>query len=89
MLQREHFAILLAFIKLPVVIKTFILFIFILFMFEWLFYTGFTVVLIFLNILVLQEYSVMTENRILLFLLQQISFLMSFAMLVNYITVKN
>ena len=38
MLQREHFAILLTFIKLPVVIKTFVLSIF-----EWPFYTGFTV----------------------------------------------
>ena len=38
MLQREHSAILLTFIKLPVVIKTFVLSIF-----EWLFYTGFTV----------------------------------------------
>ena len=38
MLQREHSAILLIFIKLPVVIKTFILSIF-----EWPFYTGFIV----------------------------------------------
>ena len=38
MLQREHFAILSNFIKLPVAIKTFILSIF-----EWPFYTGFTV----------------------------------------------
>ena len=38
MLQREHSAILSTFIKLPVVIKTFILSIF-----EWPFYTGFTV----------------------------------------------
>ena len=38
MRQGEHSAILLTFIKLPVVIKTFILSIF-----EWLFYTGFTV----------------------------------------------
>ena len=38
MLQREHSAILSTFIKLPVVIKTFVLFIF-----EWLFYTGLTV----------------------------------------------
>ena len=38
MLQREHSAILLKFIKLPVFIKTFVLSIF-----EWLFYTGFTV----------------------------------------------
>ena len=34
---REHSAILLTFIKLPVVIKTFVLSIF-----EWPFYTGFT-----------------------------------------------
>ena len=38
MLQRKHSAILMTFIKLPVVIKTFILSIF-----EWTFYTGFTV----------------------------------------------
>ena len=38
MLQREHSAILLSFIKLPVAIKTVILSIL-----EWLFYPGFTV----------------------------------------------
>ena len=38
MLQREHSAILSTFIKLPVVTKTFVLSIF-----EWPFYTGFTV----------------------------------------------
>ena len=38
MLQGEHFAILSTFIKLPFVIKIFVLSIF-----EWLFYTGFTV----------------------------------------------
>ena len=38
MLQREHSAILLTFIKLPFVIKIFILSIF-----EWVFYTGLTV----------------------------------------------
>ena len=38
MLQGEHSAILLTFIKLPFVIKTFVLSIF-----EWPFYTGFTV----------------------------------------------
>ena len=38
MLQREHSAILLTFIKLPFVIKTFVLCIL-----EWPFYTGFTV----------------------------------------------
>ena len=38
MLQKEHSAILLPFLKLPVVIKTFVLSIF-----EWPFYTGFTV----------------------------------------------
>ena len=37
MLQREHSAILLAFIKLPIVIKIFVLSIC-----EWPFYTGFT-----------------------------------------------
>ena len=39
MLQREHSAILSTFIKLPVVIKTFVLYIF-----EWPSYTGFTVI---------------------------------------------
>ena len=39
MLQGEHSAILLTFIKLPFVIKIFILSIF-----EWPFYTGFTVI---------------------------------------------
>ena len=38
MLQGEHSAILLTFIKLPFVIKTFVLSIF-----EWPFYTGFNV----------------------------------------------
>ena len=38
MLQREHSAIVSTFIKLPFVIKTFVLSIF-----EWPFYTGFTV----------------------------------------------
>ena len=38
MLQREHSAILSTFTKLPVVIKIFVLSIF-----EWLFYTGFTI----------------------------------------------
>ena len=38
MLQGEHFAILSTFIKLPFVIKIFVLSIF-----EWLFYIGFTV----------------------------------------------
>ena len=36
--EREHSAILLTFIKLPVVINTFVLSVF-----EWPFYTGFTV----------------------------------------------
>ena len=40
MLQGEHSAILLTFIKLPFVIKTFVLSIF-----EWPFYTGFTVII--------------------------------------------
>ena len=40
MLQGEHSAILLTLIKLPLVIKTFVLSIF-----EWPFYTGFTVFL--------------------------------------------
>ena len=39
MLQGEHSAIFLTFIKLPFVIKTFVLSIF-----EWAFYTGFTVI---------------------------------------------
>ena len=38
MLQGEHSAILLTFIKLPIVFKIFVLSII-----EWLFYTGFTV----------------------------------------------
>ena len=38
MLQAEHSAILLTFIKLPFIFKTFVLSIF-----EWLFYTGFAV----------------------------------------------
>ena len=42
MLQREHSAILLTFIKLPVVIKTFVMSIL-----EWSFYTGFTVLLVY------------------------------------------
>ena len=41
MLQEEHSAILLTFIKLPFVIKIFVLSIF-----EWPFYTGFTVLII-------------------------------------------
>ena len=40
MLQREHSAILLTFIKIPFVIKIFVLSIF-----EWPFYRGFTVIL--------------------------------------------
>ena len=39
MLQRKHSAILLTFIKLPFVIKIFVMSIF-----EWPFYTGFTVI---------------------------------------------
>ena len=51
MLQGEHSAILLTFIKLPFVIKTFVLSIF-----EWPFYTGFTVcvlplIIVFISIL--------------------------------------
>ena len=42
MLQGEHSAILLTFIKLPFVIKIFVLSIF-----EWPFYTGFTLLVIF------------------------------------------
>ena len=41
MLQREQSAILLTFLKLPVVIKTFVLSIF-----AWSFYTGFTILAI-------------------------------------------
>ena len=44
MLQGEHSAILLTFIKLPFVIKIFVLSIF-----EWPFYTGFTVFIAFMN----------------------------------------
>ena len=50
MLQREHSAILLTFIKLPFVIKTFVLS-----MFEWPFYIGFTVVL-FIKFSITQNY---------------------------------
>ena len=46
MLQGEHFAILLTFSKQPFVIKIFVLSIF-----EWLFYTGFTVQSLFISIL--------------------------------------
>ena len=42
MLQKEHSAILSTFIKLPVVIKTFVMSIL-----EWPFYTGFTVLLVY------------------------------------------
>ena len=44
MLQGEHSAILLTFIKLPFVINIFVLSIF-----EWLFYTGFTVLLVYIQ----------------------------------------
>ena len=61
--SKEHFAILLAFIKLPLVIKIFVLSIF-----EWLFYTGFTVFVLddffpFLTNIVLKQLS----NNIILF----------------------
>ena len=46
MLQGEHSAILSTFIKLPFVIKTFVLSIF-----EWPFYTGFTVCIVISNII--------------------------------------
>ena len=45
MLQGEHSAILSAFIKLPIVIKIFVLSIF-----EWVFYTGFTVYNLYIKI---------------------------------------
>ena len=45
MLQREHSAILSTFIKLPVAIKIFVVSIF-----EWPFYSGFTVVYILLSV---------------------------------------
>ena len=45
MLQGEHSAILSAFIKLPFVIKIFVLSIF-----EWVFYTGFTVYNLYIKI---------------------------------------
>ena len=51
-LQGEHFAILLTFIKVPFVIKIFILSIF-----EWPFYTGFTVLQPFLTHLSTLEHS--------------------------------
>ena len=50
MLQGEHSAILVTFIKLPFVIKTFVLSIF-----EWPFYTGFTV--LYYELLISSQYS--------------------------------
>ena len=44
MLQGEHSAILSAFIKLPIVIKFFVLS-----AYEWQFYTGFTVLVVFVK----------------------------------------
>ena len=52
MLQGEHSAILLTFIKLPFVIQIFVLSIF-----EWLFYTGFTVE-VFLKLLIFCQSTV-------------------------------
>ena len=46
MLQGEHSAILLAYIKLPIVIKIFVLSVF-----EWPFYTGFTVYFVLKSVL--------------------------------------
>ena len=53
MLQGEHSAILLTFIKLPFVIKTFVLSIF-----KWLLKTGFTVYSLFFSIIVLWEFEI-------------------------------
>ena len=55
MLPLEHSAVLLTFIKLPFVIKSFVLSIF-----EWLFYTGFTVInqTVELDCLKLPDYSI-------------------------------
>ena len=52
MLQREHSAILSAFIKLPVVIKTFVLS-----NFEWPLYTGFTVCVTIFQVLGREVYT--------------------------------
>ena len=59
MLQVEHSAILLTFIKLPFVIKTFVLSIF-----DWPFYTGFTVLLILIFILVFLQQFIDPDNEI-------------------------
>ena len=56
MLQREHSAILLTSIKLPFVIKIFVLSIF-----EWPFYTGFTVKISPLIVLECTEMRVMRQ----------------------------
>ena len=48
MLQMEHSAIISIFITLPIVIKTFVFFIF-----EWPFYTGLTVLLVVVVLLLL------------------------------------
>ena len=53
MLPLEHPAILLTFIKLPFVIKIFVLSIF-----EWLFYTGFSVIM---NYIIKSEYVLNSE----------------------------
>ena len=56
----EHSAILMTFIKLLFVIKTFVLSIF-----DWPFYTGFTVLLIFIFILVFLQHFIDPDKEIL------------------------
>ena len=58
MLQREHSAILCTFIKLPIVNKIFVLSIF-----EWLFYTGFTVLVHWTQLCNLISTSVLDKNK--------------------------
>ena len=61
MLQRKHSAILLTFFQLPVVIKIFVLSIF-----EWPFYTGFTQVVLYFNcyLYIIYYQSFKTTNSI-------------------------
>ena len=64
MLQGEHSAIVSTFIKLPFVIKIFVLYIF-----EWPFYTGFTV--LFLEI-VMNKLTWILRNKVVLIFYSQI-----------------
>ena len=62
MLQGEHAAILPTFFKLPFVIKIFVLSIF-----EWLFYTGFTVTEYMENVLKFRKLFSLFSNKMLVF----------------------